>query len=81
MTRFVLHYGLPESTISDQGQNFKSALITEFCKLAKIWKLCTSPYHPQTNGQCEQVNHMLGTLPPKKNVQLEKHGIDASECV
>ena len=38
-------------------------------------KLCTSPYHPETNGQCEQFNatliNMLGTLPTqaKKNWQ------------
>ena len=38
-------------------------------------KLCTSPYHPQTDGQCEHFNvtliSMLGTLPThtKKNWQ------------
>ena len=38
-------------------------------------KLCTSPYHPETNGQCEHFNatliSMLGTLPvhAKKNWQ------------
>ena len=38
-------------------------------------KLCTSPYHPETNGQCEHFNatliSMLGTLPThaKKNWQ------------
>ena len=45
------------------------------CELAQVKKLCTSPYHPETNGQCERFNailiNMLGTLPanPKKNWQ------------
>ena len=47
---FVVHYGLPKSIVSDQGQNFRSNLISELCKLAKVWKLCTSPYHLQTGN-------------------------------
>ena len=56
-------YGVPESIISDQVQNFESYLIAELCKLAKVWKLLT-------RGQCEWFNHtlinMLCTLPPNK---------------
>ena len=45
------------------------------CELAQVKKLCTSPYQPKTNGQCEHFNttliNMLGTLPThaKKNWQ------------
>ena len=41
--------------------------------MAQVQKLCTKPYHPETNGQCEHFNAtligMLGTLPTcaKKN--------------
>ena len=67
---FVVHYGLTESIISYVGWNIESDLISELCKLAKVEKLCTSPYHPQTHGHCEWFNHtlinMLGTLPPNK---------------
>ena len=50
-------------------------MIRELCELAQVNKLHTSPYHPETNGQCEHFNAtligMLGTLPThaKKNRQ------------
>ena len=45
------------------------------CDQAQVKKLCTSPYHTETNGQCECFNatliSMLGMLPThaKKNWQ------------
>ena len=63
---FICHYGFPEKFISDQGRKFESQLIADLCKLAKVKKIRTSPYHPMTNGQCERFNRtlcdMLGTL-------------------
>ena len=68
--QFIVHYNLPKGIISDQGQNLKSDLISELCQLARVWKLHTSPYNPQTNGQCEwfysTLINMLGTLLPNK---------------
>ena len=34
--RLVVHYGLPESIISDQGKNFEGDLIVEFCKMTRV---------------------------------------------
>ena len=75
--QYFMKYGIPEKIINDQGRNFESMLIAELCNLARIQKLCTSPYRPQTNGQCECFNStlisMIGTLPPdtKRNWQAQ----------
>ena len=66
--KYFMHYGLPEKTVSDKGQNFESSLIAELCTFSQIKKLHTTPYRPQTNSQCEHFNmtliSMLGTLCP-----------------
>ena len=53
---FVVLYGLPESIISDQDQNFKSVLISELCKLAKVWKLLLAH---TTHKQMVNVNVLI----------------------
>ena len=67
---FIIHYGVPTKIISDQGHNFESELIANLYQVAGVEKLRTSPYHPQTNGQCEQFNstllNMPGTLTPEQ---------------
>ena len=67
---FIVHYGFPTKIISDQGCNFESQLIEYLCQVAGVQKLRTSPYHPQTNRQCEQFDstllNMLGTLTPEQ---------------
>ena len=41
-------------------------MIHELCQLAQVYKLRTTPYHPETNTQCECFNstliYMIGTL-------------------
>ena len=59
---FICHYGFPEQFISDQGRNFESDLIQELCKIAGVKKLHTTPYHPQSNGQCTK--HASTTYSP-----------------
>ena len=67
--KFIVHYGLPEKILTDQGCNFESDLLKESCELAQVKKIRLSGYHPQVNGQCDCFNatliNMLGTLPEK----------------
>ena len=75
--KFVVHYGLPEKILMDQGQNFESQLVADLCELIGTQKVQTSLYHLQTNGQCERFNstliNMLGTLPKEKKSEWKNH--------
>ena len=82
---FILHYGFPEKIITDQGRNFESELVENLCQVAGVKKLCTSPYHPQTNGQCEHFNstllNMLGTLTPEQKKDWKRPCVCNGACL
>ena len=65
--KFIVHYGLLEKILTDQGCNFESNLLKALQETAQVKKIRISGYHPQTNGQCKHFNvaliDMLGTLP------------------
>ena len=54
-----------------------SQLVADLCTLMGTQKILTSPYYPQTDGQCERFNStlmgMLGTLPPEKKSEWKNH--------
>ena len=67
--KFIVHYGIPQKILTDEGHNFESDLLKALSEIAQVKKRRTLGYHPQTNGQCECFNvtliSMLGTLPEK----------------
>ena len=73
--KFVTNYGFPKKILTDQAQAFNGTLYEVMCKEAKIKKVRTTPYRPQTNGQCERFNRtlmtMLGALPQDEKVNWQ----------
>ena len=51
--KFVTNYGWPVKILTDQAKDFNGLLFSALCREAKIRKMRTLPYHPQTNGQTE----------------------------
>jgi transposase InsO family protein len=55
----VLKFGIPQIMLTDQGSNFLSDLFSNVCKLLRIKRIKTSPFHPQTNGALERSHRVL----------------------
>jgi hypothetical protein len=54
-------HGVPDVIVSDQDPRFLSDFWTVLTKLLGVKLGMSSPYHPQTDGQTEKVNHIVGT--------------------
>jgi len=52
-------HGLPESIISDRGAQFVAGMMRELNERLGIRIKLSTAYHPQTDGQTEQVNQEL----------------------
>ena len=59
---FFSIFGLPCQLHSYQRKNFESKLFPEMCELTGIAKMQTTPFHPQCDGQMEQMNRTLQML-------------------
>ena len=56
---YFRHYGFPRQLMSDQGKEFCNNILKEMCYYLNIKKICTTPYHPQSNGSVERVHYTL----------------------
>ena len=45
--------GVPNEVLSDNGTNFTSKVMAQFCMTVGIKQIKISPYHPQTDGMVE----------------------------
>ena len=57
---YICKFGVPLELVTDNGANFVSTLMKDVCKILKIKKITTSPYHPQAN-LVERSNRELKT--------------------
>jgi transposase InsO family protein len=55
----ILKFGILQILLSDKGTYFLSELYANVCKLLRIKRIKTSPYHPQTNGALERTHRVL----------------------
>jgi hypothetical protein len=52
-------HGLPDRVVSDRGPTFTSDYWLKFLRLSQILSATSTAYHPQTDGQTEQMNQVL----------------------
>ena len=71
-------FSIPEQLHSDQGRQFESKLVSEMCKVLKICKTRTTPYHPQGDGLVERFNRTLISMLATATAD---HSLDWEECL
>lgn len=56
---WISQYGSPLTITSDQGPQFESELFASLTKFLGCKRICTSPYHPASNGIVERWHRTL----------------------
>jgi hypothetical protein len=57
--KIICRFGLPREIVSDNGTQFASITIVDFCKNLDIQTKFISVIHPQANGQAESANKVI----------------------
>ncbi|XP_045796465.1 uncharacterized protein LOC123890806 [Trifolium pratense] len=57
--KIICRFGLPAVLVTDNGTQFASSRVADFCKEWGIKLSFTSVEHPQTNGQAESANKVI----------------------
>ena len=62
MTRIVCLHGVPRSIVSDRGTHFTSKFWNQLHETFGTRLEFNIAFHPQTDGQTERVNQILGVM-------------------
>ncbi|XP_039687770.1 uncharacterized protein [Medicago truncatula] len=57
--KIICRFGLPKYIVTDNGTQFASSKVVNFCKQLGIETKFASVIHPQANGQAESANKMI----------------------
>ena len=72
----TVRVGVPNELLTDNGTNFMSKVVKQFCQTTGIRQIKTSPFHPQTGGMVERFNatlkHLLRKLTQDPRVEWDK---------
>ena len=56
---WIMKIGAPDVIHTDQVSIFNSELTQDICRIFRIEKMRTTPYHPRGNGQVERFNGFI----------------------
>ena len=73
---YFRHYRFPRRLMSDQGKEFCNNILKEMCYYLNIKKICTMPYHPQSNRSVEHVQYTLRRMIRKLDNKRCKNWVD-----
>jgi hypothetical protein len=59
VTHIILRIGTLKTIVTDHGTNLMSEVFKTECKMLKIKKLQTTPFHPESNGSLERRHRLL----------------------
>ena len=62
MRNWICRFGEPDSILGDQGSNFESKVFEEICRTLEIRRTRSTTYHPEGNGQVENIQKTLKAM-------------------
>ena len=62
LVKMTARKGVTEELLSDNGSNFMSKLMKQYCETTGIKQRKRSPYHPRTDSMVEQFNSTFKSL-------------------